>query len=399
LQNSNQLVRDGAPVIVPLKKDLVRSIKRGHAWLFSDAVELPRAAQGSVVRLVDRSGQIVACGIYSREHPIAVRVCRTQSPWTLGDDWMIDRLETAVSLRQSVFDTSTTGYRVIAGEGDGLPGLIVDRYADVAVIKLDGGSPEDFYQPEPIARWLADRLQIARVVLRPRGRGTSAEKLYGSLPEAPVHFLENGMLLTADVIHGQKTGFFLDQRDNRALVRTLARGRDVLNLFSFSGGFSVAAGIGDAKKVTSVDAAAPAIEAAKAHWQMNNLLERSHEAVVADCFEYLEQAGKQERNWNFVICDPPSFAPSQQTLERAANAYTKLAQLAAQVVEPKGLLALASCSSHVDANMFAKWNLEGISKARRTAKLIAERGLPIDHPTPLAMPELKYLKFQLYQLN
>jgi 23S rRNA (cytosine1962-C5)-methyltransferase len=394
-----QLIRQGTVITVPLKKDLVRSIKRGHAWLFSDAVELPKAPSGSVAKLVDRRGQIVASGIYSKEHPIVVRVCRTQAPLALDDAWILDRLETAINLRLSVFDSHTTGYRLINGEGDGLPGLVVDRYADTAVIKLDGGAPEDFYQPEGIAHWLAGRLQLSCVILRPRGRGKSGQSLIGKQPDGPVHFFENGMLFTADVVHGQKTGFFLDQRDNRALIRTLAPGRDVLNLFSFSGGFSVAAGVGDATSVTSVDAAAPAIEAAKSHWQMNNLPEHAHHAIVADSFEFLEAAVKGEQLWSLVICDPPSFAPSQQTLERAATAYARLAQLSASVVKPGGLLALASCSSHVDANMFAKWNLEGISRARRTARLLAERGLPMDHPTPLAMPELKYLKFQLFQLS
>lgn len=393
------LVRQGAVVTVPLKKSLVRAIKQGHAWLFSDAVELPQAPSGSVARLVDRNGQIIASGIYSRTHPIVVRVCRSRAPLALDDAWLIDRMESAISLRLGLFDSQTTGYRIIAGEGDGIPGLVVDRYADTAVIKLDGGAPEEFYLPEAIGHWLAERLRLSCVVLRPRGRGTSGRSILGIQPNSPVHFLENGMLFTADVIHGQKTGFFLDQRDNRALVKSLSKGHHVLNLFSFSGGFSVAAGIGEASGVTSVDVAAPAMADAVAHWQQNNLPQRAHHPVVADCFEFLESALQQERSWSLVICDPPSFAPSQQTLQRAAAAYTRLARLSASVVQPGGLLALASCSSHVDATMFSTWNLEGISKAKRIAKLFAERGLPADHPTPLAMPELKYLKFQLFQLD
>ncbi len=393
------LIRPVKTISVNLNKDLIRSIKRGHAWLFSDAIDLPQAASGSIARVIDRKGEAIASGIYSREHPIAVRICRTEKPYALDDAWIMERLEAAIQLRTSFFDQQTTGYRVIAGEGDCLPGLIVDRYADVAVIKLDGGAPEDFYDADAIGKWLAQRLNLFRVIHRPRGRGTSGRSIYGPLPTEPITFLENGMLFTADVVHGQKTGFFLDQRDNRWLVKSLANNRTVLNLFSFSGGFSIAAGMGGAQSVTSVDVAAPAIRAASDHWLMNNLPGASHQGIVADCFEYLEAAQSNGQRWHLVICDPPSFAPSQQTQSKALAAYSRLAQLSASVVEPGGLLALASCSSHVDAALFTQANLEGIGKARRVAQLIADHSLPIDHPTPLAMPELRYLKFQLFQLR
>lgn len=392
------LIRQSKPIIVRLKKDLVRSIKRGHAWLFSDAVELPHAAPGSMARIVDRSNEVIACGIYCRDHPIAVRVCRTEKPWTLDDDWLVERLEKSIALRLALFDSQTTGYRVVGGEGDGLPGLIVDRYEDTAVIKLDGGAPESFYQPSDIGRWLAERLNLNCVIHRPRGRGTSGHAIVGSLPLRPISFLENGLHFTADVVHGQKTGFFLDQRDNRHLIRSLAANKTVLNLFSFNGGFSVAAGVGLSQHVTSVDIASAAIDAANFHWQLNNLPPESHEGLVADCFDFLENAKAQHRRWDLVICDPPSFAPSQETQGNALAAYSRLAQLSASLVVPGGMLALASCSSHVDGSRFTQANLEGMGRARRTAKLIADRSLPPDHPTPFSMPELRYLKFQLMQL-
>lgn len=393
------LILQSNPVTLNLKKDLARSIKRGHAWLFSDAVDQPPAKSGSIARIVDRRGDLIAAGIYCRNHPITVRVCRTDRPFVLDDAWLISRLESAIAIRTSIFGEHTTGYRLVAGEGDFIPGLIVDRYEHFLVIKLDGGAPEKFYQVDAIGKWLADRLGVACVIHRPRGRGTSGEVILGSQPSQPIEFLENGLRFTADVIHGQKTGFFLDQRDNRQLVRSFAGDRDVLNLFSFSGGFSIAAGMGGAAKVTSVDVAAPAIEAAKHHWQLNSLKDPQHEAVVADCFQYLESSIAESRRWDLVICDPPSFAPSQQTQANAMGAYTRLAQLSASVVQPGGLLALASCSSHIDSLQFTQCNLDGIGRARRVAKLVVERGLPPDHPSPLAMPELKYLKFQLFQLN
>lgn len=393
-----QLVRDEKPVFVRLKKDLIRSIKRGHAWLYSDAVEIIRADSGSVAILTDRKGERIACGIYDPSHPIALRICRTAPPLTLDDDWLVARLRRAHDLRRAAFNRSTTGYRLVAGEGDGLPGLIIDVYDRVAVMKLDGGAPEAFYRPAGIAEWLHKQLSLQCVVLRTRQRGSQGQVLLGLAPDEPVPFTENGLQFTADVLRGQKTGFFLDQRDNRALVQSLSHGRRVLNLFSYNGGFSVAAGVGGAKAVTSVDIAAPAVEAANLHWQLNGL-PRPHVGCAVDCFEFLEEAIATGQTWDFVVCDPPSFAPNEKSRERALVAYAKLAQMSARVTCPDGWLALASCSSHVDAQAFTQANFEGLARARRQATLLGERGLPIDHPTPLAMPELRYLKFQLFRLD
>ncbi len=394
-----RLVRQGNAIKLSLQKDLVRAMKQGHAWLYSDSIESPPASSGTVAKVIGRRGEIVATGIYSPDHPIVVRICATEPPFELDDAWLIDRLERAIGLRQSFFDDSTTGYRLVAGEGDLIPGLVIDRYASTAVIKLDGGAPEAFYQAPQIANWLAEKLGLDFALLRPRGRGSSGTSLIGSLPRAPTPFLENGLQFTADVVHGQKTGFFLDQRDNRDLVRRLSKGRHVLNLFSYSGGFSIAAGVGGASSVTSVDIAPQAITACREHWTINGLDPDKHQTVVADCFEYLKDASAGDGKWDLVVCDPPSFAPSKQSRTAALSAYAKLAQLTSSIVQPGGLLALASCSSHVSPSDFEQANLQGIGRARRLAKLIVQRGLPIDHPTPLAMPELRYLKFQLFQLS
>jgi 23S rRNA (cytosine1962-C5)-methyltransferase len=384
-----------------LKKELTRSIKQGHLWIYSDAIELPQAADGSVAHIQNRAGQVIACGIYCRDHAIPIRVCRTDGPWRLDDEWFLQRINSAVELRKHYWARAaeTTGYRLVAGEGDGLPGLIVDRYSDTAVIKLDGGAPEAFYDVPAIAEWLGQTLGISCVVQRPRGRAKESFPVLGSLPLRPVEFLENGLRFTADVVRGQKTGFFLDQRDNRDLVRRLSCGLKVLNLFSYTGGFSIAAGKGGASCVTSVDLSPWAVQAAGQHWLENDLDQAKHECVVADAFAYLQQAASQDRKWDLVICDPPSFAPSQQSTGSATTAYSKLAQAASRLVDSGGYLALASCSSHVGAAEFSAANLEGIGRARRQAQLIANRALPIDHPTPLAMPELRYLKFQFLRLN
>ncbi|MEZ6074453.1 MAG: class I SAM-dependent rRNA methyltransferase [Pirellulaceae bacterium] len=302
-------------------------------------------------------------GIYDPQHAIPLRVCRTHPPFALDDNWLIRQLQAAIALRRRAFDGRTTGYRLVAGEGDGLPGLIIDVYDRTAVLKLDGGAPEAFYQPLGIAEWLCQHTPLASVVLRTRQRGRGGELLVGELPELPVGFLENGLRFTADVMQGQKTGFFLDQRDNRALVQRLSRDCRVLNLFSFNGGFSVAAGCGGAAHVTSVDIAGPAIEAAQQHWSMNDLPDQAHVGVVADCFDFLESAGNDKQAWDIVVCDPPSFAPNEKSRDKAIAAYGRLAQLSAKVTRPAGLLALASCSSHVDAQDFRELNAEAFGHA------------------------------------
>lgn len=395
-----KMVREGKPVHLRLRKDLTRSIKRGHAWLYSDAIELVPTASGSVAILTDRSGEKrLASGIYDPEHAIPLRICRTHPPLALDDAWLTHQLKRAAQLRSAIFASSTNGYRLVAGEGDGLPGLIIDIYDTTAVIKLDGGAPESFYLPRGIAQWLTDEHGMRRVVLRTRERGRGGETLMGDPPTKAIPFLENGLRFTADVMLGQKTGFFLDQRDNRALIERLSLGRQVLNLYSFNGGFSVAAGRGGAEQVTSVDIAAPAIAAAEQHWLMNDLPAEGHQGVCADCFDFLEKCTSDKQTWDLVICDPPSFAPNEKSRERALAAYARLAQLAAKATAPHGLLALASCSSHVDTSAFREVNTEAIGRVRRSAMLLAENSLPLDHPTPLAMPELRYLKFQLFRLD
>lgn len=409
----SKLVNHSKPRRIRLSKDLLREVKRGHAWLFSSAVEPLNADSGTVVAVSDRSGErFVGWGIYDPEHPIPVRICTTNEREELNDSWLAGRLKSAWNLRQGFFkgvsadstSNTTTGFRWIGGEGDGVPGLILDVYDTTAVMKLDGGAPENFYLAKGIANWIVENTRVDRVVQRFRERGRAAEVLANSAGEAgmhvePVAFLENGMRFTADVLEGQKTGFFLDQRDNRDLVRRLAGGRRVLNLYSYNGGFSVAAGLGGAEHVTSVDIAEAAIEDSQKHWSLNGLDEEKHSAIAEDCFEFLASAGKEKRQWDLVICDPPSFARSERARPQALAAYAKLARMACAVTSRGGLLALASCSSHVNKQSFLEANYEALGRARRKANLLADRGLPVDHPTPLAMPELRYLKFLLFQLD
>lgn len=391
-----------APIRLQLSRNLVRTIKRGHAWVYIDALRgIPKAPPGSHAILFDnRGGKEIGRGFYNPDGPIALRICTTQPGQELEQDWAESRMRRALGLRAQLFDPSTTGYRLFNGEGDGLPGLVCDIYGKYAVIKLDGTAPERFWDAPGIAAWLQGNLPVNRVYQRYRNpQEEPGRVLLGKPPKGPVHFLENGAAFTADLVEGQKTGFFFDQRGNRARIKPFASGRSVLNLFGYTGGFSVHAGLGGARHVTTLDTAQPALEAADHHWALNDLDPSAHQIVCADAFDFLARQVKQTSLWDLVILDPPSFASSQAAVPQAAKAYTRLISLAAQVAAQDGLLAASSCSSHISDTHFLEICEQAVSLARRKAALLGVYGQAPDHPAPLVMPELRYLKFVLMRLD
>ncbi len=391
----------GQPLQLRLARDLTRSIKRGHPWVFAEALrQLPPAVPGAQALLLDnKKGREIAWGFYDPRSPLAFRVCTTTPGESLNDSWAQKSFERSLALRRTLFDERTTGFRLFNGEGDGLPGLVCDVYGDTALLQLDGAGPSGFWDTMGIARWVVEALSLRCVFERSRaedkGRG---RPLIGETPSTPIVFLENGVRFTVDVVRGQKTGFFLDQRDNRQKIKGLAAGRRVLNVFGYTGGFSVYAGLGGARHVTTVDLAGPALEAARVNWELNQLPPTVHERVTADAFEFLAEVAQQRQSWDLVIVDPPAFASSKAAAPKAIAAYQKLISAAAAVTAPDGLLAVASCSSHVGLEAFLKACEEGISLARRRATVLYLGGQPADHPTPLVLPEFRYLKFVLMQV-
>ncbi|KAG1658641.1 hypothetical protein FOA52_006403 [Chlamydomonas sp. UWO 241] len=402
------------PVHLVMAKDQTRNVKRGHPWVFQDTLaSLPPAPDGSLALLKTKTGDILAKGYYEPGCPIAFRslvVGRDR----LDDALVLGRLERSHSLRQRLFsDPSTTnGFRLVNGEGDGLPGLVIDVYGAAAVVKCDGPGAAGFYDVAGIAEWLVSSVLPATsgqddtrpcVFLKFRsgdkqGRG---ELVAGTLPSGPVLLLENGARFLVDIVQGQKTGFFLDQRENRALVRRLVpKGARVLNLFGYTGGFSIYAGLGGAGHVTTVDVAVPAIEAACTNWALNGLSPGAHDGRAVDAFEFLEAAAKARERWDVVVADPPSFCPSAKSVATGSAAYARLFTAAASVTAPGGLLALASCSSHMPSQAFADLCEDAVGGgARRTGRALAMQGQPPDHPFPMTCSDLRYLKFNLYQLD
>jgi 23S rRNA (cytosine1962-C5)-methyltransferase len=374
------------------------ALRRGHPWVYREALartkgRAPRTGEG--VTLLDEEGALLGRGLYDAESPIAVRVFDRDRGAALDARFLASRAASAVARRDGRFGEETTAYRLCNGEGDRVPGLVIDRYAEVAVLRLD----TEAWAPhlESVARSLAGPLAergMRSVALRVGGEGNKLEALVGAPPPERLLVREHGMVMEVDLAHGQKTGAFLDQRENRFRVRALARGRRrALNLFSYAGGFSLAAALGGGAemKVTSVDIAAGAHATAQRSFRANALDPAAHAFVTADVFAFLDQArGKGER-FDLVISDPPSFAPSERARQRALAAYRRLHAAAVGVLADGGTFCAASCSSHINAEDFVG-TLDDVALGRGDLRLVDLFGQPEDHPTLPAWPEGRYLK-------
>jgi 23S rRNA (cytosine1962-C5)-methyltransferase len=344
-----------AEVKLQLKKDLVRSIKRGHPWVYADALQAtPNSEKGALARLVCPKNNHLAWGIYAHDAALPFRVLSTdKKPPT--NEFLVQIFEKAKSRRPQWPSNDTNAFRLINGEGDRLPGLICDIYNDSAVIQYDGPGPQEFWPQSPLAEWLQQAVPLKTIYLKKRASlGGGGEFLLGS-GDGIVEIAEHGAKFKVDFINGQKTGFFLDQRENRFLIRSLAKNRSVLNLFAYTGGFSIAAGLGGAKSVDTVDIAAPAAQMATANWSLNGLDTSQHQALQRDAFEFLEESAVSNQKWDLIIVDPPAFAPSQKKLPKAIESYQALFSKAAQRLNPGGFLACSSCSSHVNFEIFLRY--------------------------------------------
>jgi 23S rRNA (cytosine1962-C5)-methyltransferase len=376
--------------VVTLKKDLARSLRQGHPWLYRDAVSAPGPlADGALVAVQTKDKRPLVWGFWDSASPIAVRVLdggRIDD----GQALVRGRLEAALARRLERLDLAeTNAFRWVHGEGDRLPGIHVDVYADVAVVRHDGAGARAFYARLPELLLAAGAgLGLREVVDREKR---------GDLTEREVR--ENGIRFAVDLARGQKGGLFLDQRENRAEVGRRARGKSVLNLFGYTGGFSLYAAVGGATRTDTVDAAGPAIEAARRNFQRNGLPLEAAGFHARDAFEFLEEARGRKQRWDIVISDPPSFAPSKKALLAARGAYRRLHALAAAVVAPGGLFFPASCSSHFDRTEFLASVTEGVGRAGRRWKLEELRGAGFDHPVLPVFPEGDYLKFALGRVD
>ncbi len=386
--------RSDAPS-VRLRKDVRFSIAAGHPWVYRDALEAHGLGPGTDVRVVDREDRFIARGLIE-EGPIGVRVL-TRKDFPIGRDLVERRLDAALALRARILPPDTNAFRLVHGEGDGLPGIVVDRYDTRLVVKLDGMAARAL-EPLVVDSLEARLAPEAILVRRGRGEQKKTELARGTMPDGPVAVREHGMLMSVDLVRGQKTGLFLDHRESRKRVRQLASGASVLNLYGYTGGFSIAAGLGGASSVTTVDVAEGALALATEGWARNELDPAAHRTVCEDVPRFLETLRAERTTFDIIVADPPSFAPSEAALPQAVRSYRSLHRSCLRLLAPGGLYLAASCSSHVGRELFDRTLLEGAEKLGAVLQVLERWSAPADHPRLAAFPEGDYLKCTLVRV-
>jgi len=383
-----------------LKPGRDESVRRRHPWLFSGAIA---SAEGDgsdgLAEVADAGGRVLAHGAYSPGSQIVARL------WTFdgrvpGEDLFRERLRAARRLREEVLPAETTGYRAVNSEGDACPGVLLDVYGETAVLELLTEGTESWAP----ALESAVREVFAPAELLVKRSGASRDRKQKHSPPGAgrgegeggearrVPFLENGLRFAADVGAGQKTGFFLDQRENRSRLRALAAGRTVLDLFSYSGAFSVAALAGGAARAVDVDSSAAALELSREHRAANGFAAGDADFVEADVFDDVRRRAAAGERWDVVVCDPPAFAKKRADVDRAARGYKDVNRVAMALVAPGGWLLTCSCSGLVGADLFQKIVFAASLDAGVPFAIVARQGAGPDHPVSLDCPEGEYLK-------
>jgi len=383
-----------------LKPGRERSLLRRHPWVFSGAIAEVRGSvqSGGTVEIRGADGRFLAWAAYSPASQIRARAWSFDEAEVPGPDLFEKRIETALALRRAQVPPETTNaLRLVHGESDGLPGLVADRYADTLVVQLLSAGCERWR--EALIGILREQSGCARVHERSdtdgrelEGFAASTGLIAGTAADGPLRIVENGIQYEVDVAAGQKTGFYLDQRDNRARVRTLADGREMLNCFSYTGGFTLSALAGGARSVLSIDSSAPALELAKRNLALNGVEANRAEWLEADVFGALRKLRTEGRQFDFIVLDPPKFAPTPKDAERAARGYKDINLNALKLLRPGGLLATFSCSGGVSPELFQKI-VAGAAADAGVSLLLRERfrAAP-DHPVRIEFPEGEYLK-------
>jgi len=384
--------------VVRVKPGRDRSLRQRHPWLFSGAIGSVEGApaSGATVEIRAADGEPLALAAWSPSSQIRARVW-SFAPASIDASFFATCIRRAVAARTGLQDVGHTGVRLVHGESDALPGVIADRYGDVVVVQLLSAGAEAWR--DAIVDALAAATSARAIVERSDADVRALEGLAprvaivrGTLPE-PVVFRERGIEYLVDVLHGQKTGFYLDQRDNRRIVGDRARGRQVLNAFCYTGGFTLACLAQNAARVVSVDSSAPALELARASLARNATLDASRaEWIEADVFAELRRLRDAGASFDLIVLDPPKFAPTAQHAARAARAYKDINLWALRLLAPGGHLATFSCSGGIDVALFRKIVAGAALDARVDASVVGHFAASADHPVALSFPEGEYLK-------
>ncbi|MGA9348935.1 MAG: class I SAM-dependent methyltransferase [Anaerolineae bacterium] len=385
---------------VVLKRGREKPVLNRHPWIFSGAIKRieGEVADGGVVEVADCQGHFLAQGYLNRRSQIAVRLLTWDKGEVIAGDFWQRRLERACASRQALADDpATNAYRLVNAESDLLPGLVLDRYGDYLVVQ---------FLTLGIERWKAELVGLIADLLKPRGIYERSDVevrrkeglaqvsglLHGEEPPDLVEVTENGHRFLVDVKRGHKTGFYLDQRENRQKLTRYCPGKEVLNCFAYTGAFAVYAAAAGAGRITNVESSAEALELAWRNIALNGFTDRDDEYVEGDVFQVLRGYRDQGRTFDLIILDPPKFAYSQDQVESACRGYKDINLLAMQIIAPGGILFTFSCSGLVSPDLFQKVLFGASLDAGREVQIIEKLSQVSDHPILLTFPESEYLK-------
>lgn len=383
------------PTVV-LKAGREKTILKGHPWLYSGAIEKVYGdpAPGEVVCVTSATGQKVALCFYHPRCDIALRLISRHGDEKIDKSFWQRRIKSALELRKKIVPQNTTAYRLLNAEGDGIPGLVADRYGDLLVISIETAGAE-FYRNEIIDA-LIKEVSPHGIYERSKGPARALEGLeervgvvWGREPPTTMEIMEHGLRFLVQVKEGQKTGFFLDQRENRRLFQDLSAGARVLNCFSYTGGFTVYAMRGGAQEVVSVDVSESAVIMIDENLKINGLDNKSHRGVRADVFDYLRC---ENSRYDLICLDPPPFAKARKDVRSAFRGYRDINRLALKMLKQNGLLMTFSCSGALDEETFYQAICQAAAEAVGTVRLLTRLGAAKDHPTLINHPEGRYLK-------
>ncbi len=385
---------------VSLKPRREAPLLAGHAWVFSGAIgQLSRPAEpGEIVDVRTAEGAFIGRGYYHPQTDIAVRLLTRDVDEAIDLTFLRRAIRKATRLREALDQDRTNAFRLINSEGDGLPGVVVDSYAGYLVAQISTAGMERLRGP--LIQALVEEMQPRGVLLRNDVSGRAREGLRREPPEVAagevpeqIEIREHGLRFLVDPWQGQKTGFFLDQRDKRLALQKYTPGRSVLNCFSYTSAFGVYAAVTSPQtRVTSVDTSSPALEVARATFALNGLNPERYAFVVADVFDFLEAAVDRGERYNVVVLDPPAFAKNQGARSQALRAYRRLNTLGMQTLEPGGILLSCSCSGTIGLDDLLGAIGQSAQRLQRPAQLLEVFGHGFDHPINLSMPETAYLK-------
>ena len=390
--------------VVRLQPRKHRRVKAGHPWVYSNEIEmtpeLRRLPRGGLVTLVNAGGDPLGTAMFNPHSLVVARLLTPEPDAAVDADFLAERLRRALLLRERL--VGAPWYRLVHAEADGLPGLVIDRFGDVAAVQVNTAGM-DRLEPDLLSA-LDAVLAPRAVVLRNDGAVRALEGLESYVRvakgaiEGPVAVEENGVRFAADLLTGQKTGWFYDQRDNRAFVAGLSRGARVIDIYAYLGGFGIQAAAAGAREVTIVDRSQPALDLAAHSAALNGVAERCR-FVRAGAFEEMERLAAIGERFDVVVADPPAFVKSRKDLGAGLRGYAKMVRLAAPLVAPGGFLLAASCSHNVETEMFALQVRQGLEQAGRNGRILRTAGAAADHPVHPFLPESAYLKAQVLQLD